>query len=97
MTKEQVMKMIQPLNADSFLDNLEKTDGRNKRIDFEQTMIDQNKKWHFEVAGKRTGFIEWNFETSKFHAFSIPTNVLDTVLKDNLGINFNPDKKLNFN
>ncbi len=94
MTKQQVMKMITPLNADYFLDNFEKTDGRKERIDFERTMIDQEESFHFEVVGNRTGFIEWNYETSKFHAFSIPTNVLETVLKDNLGISFNPDKHL---
>ena len=93
MTKEQVRKNITPLNADYFLDNLEKSDGKNYRNGFEKHLID-GETYHFPVVGNRTGFIRWNYETSKFHAFSIPTNVLETVLKDNLGISFNPDKHL---
>jgi hypothetical protein len=96
MNLNQVRKSITPLNADYLLDNLEKTDGKEHRTECENKMIDHEEEYHFPVVGNRTGFIQWNYETSKFHAFSLPTNVLDTVLKNNFGKEYDSDKKLHF-
>ena len=87
MNKEQVRKTIKPLNAPYFLDNLEKSDGKDFRTEKEKQMID-GERFSFPVVENRTGIIEWNYDTSKFHAFSIPTNILDTVLKTNCGFGF---------
>ena len=96
MIKEQVRKTITPLNADYFLDNLEKSDGKDYRNGFENQMID-GERFHFPVVGNRTGFIQWNYDTSKFHAFSLPTNTLDTVLRTNLGYGYDSEKSIDCN
>ena len=87
MNKEQVRKTIKPLNAPYFLDNLEKSDGKDFRTKKEKQMID-GERFTFPVVGDKTGIIEWNYDTSKFYAFCIPTNVLDTVCKTNRGFGF---------
>tara|TARA_B100000315_G_scaffold123051_1_gene113034 strand:- start:512 stop:811 length:300 start_codon:yes stop_codon:yes gene_type:complete len=93
VNKEQVRKTITPLNADYFLDNYEKSDGKDFRNDLEKQLMD-GESYHFPVVGNRTGFIQWNYVTSKFSAFSLPTNTLNTVLKTNLGKEYDSNKKL---
>jgi hypothetical protein len=87
MNKDQVRKTITPLNAQYFLDNLEKSDGKDFRTEKEKQMID-GERFSFPVVENRTGIIEWNYDHNEFHAFSIPTNVLDTVCKTNRGFGF---------
>ena len=57
MDKEQVRKTIKPLNAPYFLDNLEKSDGKDFRTEKEKRMID-GERFSFPVQGSWNAFID---------------------------------------